>query len=278
MSAAQLTASTAGLVASSGLRSSASGRSANAARPASAVKLQRPSRAQRPLTLCKAAASDTDAAMRAAEQRWESQVREGKVKNVTAGAAGDMMKDGWVLLDVRPETEYKKASVPGAIAIPIFVPEDEVSIGNLLKQFAVLSMGGWWLGGSHMKLNQRFLADVQAAIPKDAKVIVACQKGLRSLAAAEQLSRAGYSTLAWINGGFDTAARADLPVEGAADLRYGGIGGMSEVLGWTDVQREDKSGGFMGGSENIIKVFGVILALDVAWFLYDLVQSGALSQ
>lgn len=31
----------------------------------------------------------------------------------------------------------------------------------------------------------------QASIPKDASVIVACQKGLRSLAACEQLSRAG---------------------------------------------------------------------------------------
>ncbi len=53
----------------------------------------------------------------------------------------------------------------------------------------------------------------------------------RSLSAAEQLSRAGYASLAWVNGGLDTAKKADLPVSSAAgdDLRYGGIGGMSEV-------------------------------------------------
>jgi len=68
----------------------------------------------------------------------------------------------------------------------------------------------------------------------------------RSLAAAEQLSRAGYGTLAWINGGLDTAKKADLPIKGEFDdLRYGGIGGLSELLGWTDVQRE-KSAGFLG--------------------------------
>lgn len=68
----------------------------------------------------------------------------------------------------------------------------------------------------------------------------------RSLAAAEQLSRVGYGTLAWINGGLDTAKKADLPVKGEFDdLRYGGIGGLSELLGWTDVQRE-KSAGFLG--------------------------------
>jgi rhodanese-related sulfurtransferase len=48
---------------------------------------------------------------------------------------------------------------------------------------------------------------------------VACQKGLRSLAAAEQLSRAGYSKLAWINGGFDTARPGDLPTTDNKDVR-----------------------------------------------------------
>ena len=40
----------------------------------------------------------------------------------------------------------------------------------------------------------------------------------RSLAACEQLSRAGYQEIAWINGGFDTARKEDLPVVGAPDL------------------------------------------------------------
>ncbi len=74
----------------------------------------------------------------------------------------------------------------------------------------------------------------------------------RSLSAAEQLSRAGYSTIAWVNGGLDTSKKADLPVKGADDLRYGGIGGLSELLGWTDVQRE-KNTGALGGPSGPIK-------------------------
>ena len=80
----------------------------------------------------------------------------------------------------------------------------------------------------------------------------------RSLSAAEQLSKAGYGTLAWVNGGLDTAKKPDLPVKNADDLRYGGIGGFSEALGWTDVQRE-KSAGFMGGSFGPIKVVSYTL-------------------
>jgi rhodanese-related sulfurtransferase len=33
------------------------------------------------------------------------QVRDGKVQNVTAKEAGALMKEGWVLLDVRPPQE-----------------------------------------------------------------------------------------------------------------------------------------------------------------------------
>lgn len=75
----------------------------------------------------------------------------------------------------------------------------------------------------------------------------------RSLSAAEQLSRAGYGTIAWVNGGLDTAKKTDLPVSGSDDLRYGGIGGLSELLGWTDVQRE-KSAGALGGPTGPIKL------------------------
>lgn len=60
---------------------------------------------------------------------------------------------------------------------------------------------------------------VQGKVPKDAKVIVGCQKGLRSLAACEQLARVGYGQLAWINGGFDTAKPGDLPTTNGKDLR-----------------------------------------------------------
>ena len=76
-------------------------------------------------------------------------------------------------------------------------------------------------------------------IPKDAKIIVACQKGLRSLAAAEQLSRAGYMDLAWVNGGLDNSTPGDVPTRDDKDVRYAGIGGVSEMVGWTEVQQEN---------------------------------------
>ena len=50
----------------------------------------------------------------------------------------------------------------------------------------------------------------------------ACCLACRSLAACEQLSRAGYGPLAWINGGFDTAQPGQLATKDNVDIRLGG--------------------------------------------------------
>ena len=72
-----------------------------------------------------------------------------------------------------------QAAVDGAVEVPIYIPETKWGVMNLLKQASNFGLGGWWLGGSHMIPNGGFLSEVQSKIPKDAKVIVACQKGLR---------------------------------------------------------------------------------------------------
>ena len=92
------------------------------------------------------------------------------------------VQEGWTLLDVRPASEHKKASVDGAVSVPVYVDENDFSVSSLIKQSTALGMGGWWLGGGHMKPNPQFLQQVQEQVPKSgSRVIVACQKGLRSV-------------------------------------------------------------------------------------------------
>jgi rhodanese-related sulfurtransferase len=200
--------------------------------------------------------------------RWEQQVRDGSVANLSVKQAVELMSQGWVLLDVRPPGETEKVSLLDAVNVPLFVEDPETSFGSLMKKAAAVSTGGWWLGGTHMVPNDQFLAKVQAEIPKDKGIIIGCQKGLRSLAAAEQLSRAGYAKVAWINGGLDTARPGDLRTSNGKDIRYAGIGGLSEALGWTEVQQEEKSG-FMGGVNGVLGLVALILAADLALFGYE---------
>lgn len=174
-----------------------------------------------------------------AERRWKTQILEGKVKSLSSKEAGYTYQlADYVLLDVRPSYQRNKAWVKGSLWIPAFDVDSSASPGIMSQKMTTFLMGGWWSGASVNKRNERFMADVVANIPKCANIIVCCQKGLRSLAACEHLYKAGYRNIFWLNGGFDTAKEEDFPREGPSPLQVAGIGGMSEFLGWTDIQRK----------------------------------------
>lgn len=174
--------------------------------------------------------------MTAARKRWESLIREQKVKTLTpreAGYAIELSKK--TLLDVRPSIERQKASVKDSAWIPIFDNDDSFDAGA--KKLTNFVMGGWWSGSPVLTYNKYFIKNVEEKFPKEAELIVACQKGLRSLAACELLYNAGYKNLFWVQGGLEAAQEEDLQCEGPQPLKLAGIGGLSEFLGWTDQQR-----------------------------------------
>ncbi|KAI4336239.1 hypothetical protein L6164_014788 [Bauhinia variegata] len=177
--------------------------------------------------------------MAAAKKRWEALVREEKVKVLTPREAGYAVQlSSKPLLDVRPSSERKKAWVKGSDWIPIFDVDDKLNVGNLTRKITNFAMGGWWSGTQTLSYDSQFLSKVEEKFPKDTDLIVACQKGLRSLAACELLYNAGYRNLFWVQGGLEAAEEEDLVVEGPVPLKFAGIGGVSEFLGWTDQQRD----------------------------------------
>lgn len=42
----------------------------------------------------------------------------------------------------------------GSVHVPLFEVDDDMSPSGLLKQMSAFGMGGWWLGGQHMKPNE----------------------------------------------------------------------------------------------------------------------------
>ncbi|KAK9726673.1 hypothetical protein RND81_05G229700 [Saponaria officinalis] len=173
--------------------------------------------------------------MAAARKRWEALVREGKVKALTPREAGYAVQlSGKTLLDVRPKSEHDKAWVKNSSWIPIFDVDDSVDIGSLSKKATNFMLGGWWSGVPTLSYNNQFVRKVEEKFPKDTDLIVACQKGLRSLAACEMLCNAGYKNVFWVQGGLEAAEEKR---EGPQPFKFAGIGGLSEFLGWTDQQR-----------------------------------------
>ncbi|KAK6261845.1 hypothetical protein QUC31_007661 [Theobroma cacao] len=176
--------------------------------------------------------------MAAAKKRWDAMIRQGKVKVLTPREAGYAIQlSNKPLLDVRPSSEREKAWVKGSIWVPIFDIDNKFEVGTLSRKVTNFVMGGWWSGTPTVSYDRQFLSKVEEKFPKDAELIVACQKGLRSLAACEVLCNAGYRNLFWVQGGLEAAEEEDLAREGTQPLKFAGIGGLSEFLGWTDQQR-----------------------------------------
>jgi rhodanese-related sulfurtransferase len=87
---------------------------------------------------------------------------------------------GAVYIDVRTEREFAAGHPQGAINIPVAFPDP----------------------ARGMVMNTDFVKVVEGHFPKDKKIIVGCQAGPRSNAAAGLLQQAGYQDVSNMLGGF----------------------------------------------------------------------------
>jgi rhodanese-related sulfurtransferase len=60
-----------------------------------------------------------------------------------------------------------------------------------------------WLSGPQMQKNPHFISQIEQIIQKDEVVLLLCRSGKRSVAAAEALTRLGYSSIFNILEGFE---------------------------------------------------------------------------
>jgi rhodanese-related sulfurtransferase len=87
---------------------------------------------------------------------------------------------GCVYIDVRTVSEFTRGHPDGAVNIPV----------------------AFYDPARGMVLNQEFISVVEAHFPRDRKLIVGCQAGPRSSAAAKMLEQAGYRDISNMLGGF----------------------------------------------------------------------------
>jgi rhodanese-related sulfurtransferase len=128
------------------------------------------------------------------------------VKRVTPVEAEALLKQGWIYLDVRSIPEFEGGHPTGAANVP------------LLHQT-----------GGRMAPNPAFQSVVEWNFPKDAKIVVGCKAGGRSLQAATLMEAAGYTNIVDMRGGFHGErdnfgrvscagwAECGLPCEASAD-------------------------------------------------------------
>lgn len=104
------------------------------------------------------------------------------IKEITPQQAHDALSadSSAVYIDVRTEREFAAGHPQGAVNIPVAFPDP----------------------ARGMVMNADFVKVVEAHFPKDKKIIVGCQAGPRSNAAAGLLQQAGYQEVSNMVGGF----------------------------------------------------------------------------
>ncbi len=107
------------------------------------------------------------------------------IKRVSPQEALELTKDGWAYVDVRSEPEFEAGHPAKAFNVPL----------------------AHMVGGS-MSPNPDFVSVMEKAFGKDAKIVVGCKTGGRSLRAAQALVGAGFVNVIDQRAGWDGAKNA----------------------------------------------------------------------
>ncbi|WOK95176.1 hypothetical protein Cni_G03883 [Canna indica] len=160
-----------------------------------------------------------------AEEDWKikrAYLLEKRVRSVDVKEAFRLQKENnFVILDIRPEAEFKEAHPPGAINVQIYRLIKEWTAWDIARR-AAFAFFGIFAGTEE---NPDFIQSVESKLDKDAKIIVACSTGgtmkpsqnlpegqqSRSLIAAYLLVLNGYKNVFHLEGGLYNWFKEGLP-------------------------------------------------------------------
>ncbi|KAG5533887.1 hypothetical protein RHGRI_027924 [Rhododendron griersonianum] len=172
-------------------------------------------------------AAATKPAKSPAEEEWKIKrevLLQKKVRSVDVKEALRLQKENnFVILDVRPEAEFKEGHPPGAINVQIYRLIKEWTAWDIARRAAFAFFGIF----SGTEENPEFIQFVESKLDKSSKIIVACSSGgtmrpsqslpegqqSRSLIAAYLLVLNGYTNVFHLEGGLYTWFKEGLPEE-----------------------------------------------------------------
>jgi rhodanese-related sulfurtransferase len=107
------------------------------------------------------------------------------LQRVSPAEAHKLLSDGYTYVDVRSVPEFEEGHPAGAFNVPLM-----------------------HMGGGGMTPNARFLEVMKASFSADAKLVVGCKAGGRSLKAAQALIGAGFTGIVDQRAGWEGARDA----------------------------------------------------------------------
>lgn len=103
--------------------------------------------------------------------------------HVSVTEAHQKQRDGYTYVDVRSSREFASGHPEGAVNVPLLEHDDS----------------------GQMTPNPDFVRVMKASFPPDAKLLIGCQAGMRSLKASQMLETFGFNDVSNVRGGFGGA-------------------------------------------------------------------------
>ncbi|KAK4733976.1 hypothetical protein R3W88_008237 [Solanum pinnatisectum] len=139
--------------------------------------------------------------------------------------------EGYAVLDVRDKTQFERAHIKNCYHVPLFIENTDNDIGTIVKRQLHNNFAGLFFGLPFTKPNPEFVQSVKSQFSPQSKLLLVCQEGLRSAAAAQKLERAGYDNIACITSGLQTVKPGTFDSVGSKELQDAGKAGLVTIQG-----------------------------------------------
>ncbi|XP_059298513.1 rhodanese-like domain-containing protein 9, chloroplastic [Lycium ferocissimum] len=139
--------------------------------------------------------------------------------------------EGYAVLDVRDKSQFERAHIKNCYHVPLFVENTDNDLGTIVKRQMHNNFAGLFFGLPFTKPNPEFLQSVKSQFSPESKLLLVCQEGLRSAAAAQKLEGAGYDNIACITSGLQTVKPGTFDSVGSKELQDAGKAGLVTIQG-----------------------------------------------
>ncbi|KAL1818116.1 hypothetical protein DCAR_0522641 [Daucus carota subsp. sativus] len=154
-----------------------------------------------------------------------------EVDFVNAEEATKLVTQGYTVLDVRDRTQFERAHIKACKHVPLFIENKDNDPGTIIKRQLHNNFSGLFYGLPFTKPNPEFVQSVKSQFSPDSKVLVVCQEGLRSAAAAQKLDASGFQNVACITSGLQSVKPGSFDSVGSTELQNAGKAGLVTVQG-----------------------------------------------
>ncbi|KAF5474075.1 hypothetical protein F2P56_006012 [Juglans regia] len=137
----------------------------------------------------------------------------------------------YAILDVRDKSQYDRAHIKSCSHVPLFIENKDGDFGTIIKRTLHNNFSGLFFGLPFTKPNPDFVQSIKSQFSPESKLLLVCQEGLRSVAAANKLEQAGFQNIACITSGLQSAKPGTFDSVGTTELQDAGKAGLVTIQG-----------------------------------------------